>query len=64
MHPAEEFARIKAEIAQLKARSDVLRQRFIEDAGLRRTNRVEVVVKQQRRRTFLREKLPRHILAD
>ena len=64
MHPADEFAQIKAEMAALKARADELRQSFIEDAGRRRSNRYEVVVKHQSRRTFLREKLPPHILAD
>ena len=64
MHPADEFAQINAEMAELKARADKLRQSFIEDAGRRRSNRFEVVVRQQKQRQLLREKLPPHILAD
>lgn len=64
MHPADEFAHIKAEMARLKTRADELRQSFLEDAGRRRSNQFEVVVKNQNRRRFLREKLPPHILAD
>lgn len=62
MHPADEFAKIKAEMAALKARADVLRQGFIDDAKNRRSNGYEVVVRVQRRRKFLREKLPPYIL--
>lgn len=64
MHPADEFAQIKAEIAQLKARAEELRAGFLEDAARRRSNQYEILVKQQRRRRFLRERLPPHILAD
>lgn len=64
MHPADEFAQITAEMAQLKARADELRQEFISDASRRRSNRHEVIVRTHYRRTFLREKLPPHILAD
>lgn len=64
MHPADEFAQIKAEMAALRARADELRQAFIEDDSRRRSNRYEVVVRTQHRRTFLREKLPPYILAD
>lgn len=64
MHPADEFAKIKAEMAQLKARADELRQTFLEDDSRRRSNRHEVIVRAQHRRIFLREKLPPYILAD
>ncbi len=64
MHPADEFAQIKAEMTRLEARADELRQSFIEDARRRRSNRHEVVVQTQNCRKFLREKLPPHILAD
>lgn len=64
MHPADEFAQIKAEMSRLKARADELRQGFIDEARDRRSNRYEIVVKTQNRRKFLREKLPPYILAD
>jgi len=64
MHPADEFAQIEAVMASLQARADELRRSFIADADRRRSSRHEVVVKTQRQRTFLREKLPPHILAD
>lgn len=64
MHPADEFAQIKAEMRRLKARADTLRQGFIDGANHRRSNRHQVVIETQCRRKLLREKLPPHILAD
>ncbi|MEL7462042.1 MAG: hypothetical protein AAFX45_09955 [Pseudomonadota bacterium] len=63
MDPVEEFARIKNEIKALKAREQELRQGFLDGARLR-SNAHEVVVKTQKRKVFLRDRLPGSILDD
>ena len=64
MHPADEYAKISAEIRRLKARQSTVRAALIENAQERRSNRHEVTVKNVTRRVFLRDKLPAHILQD
>ena len=64
MDPLEEFYKIKAEIKQLRGRYQELRSKFLSGETDLRSNRFEVVVKTQNRRTFLRDKLPAQILED
>lgn len=63
MDPVDEFARIRAEIRKLKSREQELRQTFLQGGRLR-SNSHEVVVKTQKRRVFLRDKLPAAVLQD
>ena len=64
MHPADEYARLKSEIRVLEARAKALRDRFVLGRAPCVSNAVEVVVENRTRRVFLRDKLPREILAD
>jgi hypothetical protein len=64
MHPVDEFARLKAEIRELETKAAVLRDGFLNPATPRRSNRFEVVVKIQTRRTFKKDLLPPEILTD
>lgn len=64
MHPVDEFARLKAEIRGLEARAAALRGRFLDPSQPRRSNRYEVLVRSQTRRTFKKDLLPPEILND
>lgn len=64
MDPVDEFARLKAEIRRLQDRADALRAGFLQPGVRLRSNRFEVTVKRQKRRVFLKERLPGHVLAD
>ena len=64
MDPVDEFARLKAEIRRLQDRGDALRAGFLQPGVRLRSNRFEVTVKRQKRRVFLKERLPGHVLAD
>ena len=63
MNPVDEFARIRAELKTMKAREQELRHSFL-NGGRLRSNAHEVVIKTQRRRVFLRERLPAPVLND
>ena len=63
MDPVEEFARIKDQIKALKTREQELRQGFL-DGARRRSNAHEVTVKTQKRKVFLRDRLPPSVLQD
>ena len=62
MDPVDEFARLKAEIKVLEDRAQLLREGFLRPGARRRSNQYEVVVKQQTRKLFLRDKLPAEVL--
>lgn len=64
MDPVDEFARLKAEIRRLQDRAEVLREGFLRPGARLRSNRFEVTVKRQRRRLFLKDRLPEAVLAD
>jgi hypothetical protein len=64
MDPVDEFARLKAEIARLQARAEVLRAGFLAPDARLRSNRFEVTVRRQKRRLFCKDRLPPDILSD
>lgn len=64
MDPVDEFARLKAEIRRLQDRAEVLREGFLKPGARLRSNRFEVTIKRQKRRLFLKERLPEAVLAD
>ena len=64
MDPVDEFARLKAEIRRLQDRAEVRREGFLKPGARLRSNRFEVTVKRQKRRLFLKERLPEAVLAD
>lgn len=64
MDPVEEFAWLRDEIRRLEDRAQVLRAGFLKRGTRLRTNRFEVVVRQQTRRVFQKDRLPAHILND
>ncbi|MEM1386311.1 MAG: hypothetical protein AAF626_01030 [Pseudomonadota bacterium] len=64
MHPADELAHVRKEIARLRARADHLRAGFLSGALPCRSNAREVVVTQKAQRVFRRDRLPREILDD
>ena len=68
MHPVDEFAALKAEIGRLQDRAAALRRDFLDNGpaarfGLR-SERHEVLVREQFRRSLLPDRLPEHILDD
>ena len=64
MDPVEEFARLKREVTERRARMEQLRARFLEPGARLVSNSHEIVVREQDRRVFLRDRLPHHILRD
>lgn len=64
MDPIEEFAAIKHQIRVPEERAAVLRAQFLEPGVRLRSNRHEVVVRDQSRQVFLRDKLPAEVLAN
>jgi hypothetical protein len=64
MDPVAEFARLKDEIRRLEDRAQLLRAGFLQPGARLRSNRFEIVVKQQWRRVFHKDRLPDHILSD
>ena len=62
LHPADELAWIGATVRKLKLRESELRQEFLTGRATPAGDRFEAVVREQRRRTFLRDRLPRKIL--
>lgn len=64
-HPreiADELAGIRSEINALKIREQMLREVVLSDPDSHAGQRHEVVVKKQKRRVLLRDRLPAHIL--
>ncbi|MGR3805314.1 hypothetical protein [Marinibacterium profundimaris] len=64
MHPADEFAEIRSQIARLEARSKALRAAFLSGAVPLTGKQAEIVVARRSQRTFQRSRLPEHILAS
>lgn len=64
MDPVDEFARLRAEIRRLQDKADALRDGFLKPGARLRSNRFEILVKRQKRRVFLRDRLPEAVLAD
>lgn len=64
MDPVDEFAWLKVEIRRLQDRADVLREGFLKPGARLRSNRFEVTVKRQKRRVFMKDRLPDHVLAE
>ena len=64
MDPVDEFAWLKAEIRRLQDRAEVLREDFLKPGARLRSNRFEITVRRQKRRLFLKERLPETVLAD
>lgn len=64
MDPVEEFARLKTEIRLLEDRAQALRDGFLKPGARLRSNRLEVVIKHQKRRVFQKDRLPEQVLAD
>jgi hypothetical protein len=64
MDAVDEFARLKAEIKRLQDRAEVLREGFLRPGARLRSNQFEITVRRQKRRVFLRERLPEAVLAD
>ena len=63
-HPADELGDLRADIRRLKAREAELRERFIASGATVRGDETEVIVRRQRRRVLLRDRLPPQILQD
>ena len=59
---ADELAGIRSEINELKAREKMLSEVLLSDPDSHAGQRHEVVVKKQKRRVLLRDRLPAHIL--
>ncbi|MEL6913721.1 MAG: hypothetical protein AAFP13_04415 [Pseudomonadota bacterium] len=64
MHPADEYARLKAVIRSLEARAKVLRDGFAAGQMPQRSEAMEVVVQRVERKVFLRDRLPPEVLGD
>ena len=64
MHPADEFAEISETIAQLTERRNALRAQFLNREVPLRSNRHEVLIRMQTRRTLDKARLPDAILRD
>ncbi|MEL7300517.1 MAG: hypothetical protein AAFM92_09065 [Pseudomonadota bacterium] len=64
MHPADEYARLKALIRSLELRAGELREDFLAGRAPRRSEDVQVLVQLSERKVFLKDRLPRTILDD
>ena len=64
MDPVDEFAKLRAEIQVLEGRAAVLRDSFLRPGVRLRSNGYEVVVTNQRRRLFQKDRLPASVLND
>lgn len=61
---ADELAGIRSEINALKRREQMLREVVLSDPDSHAGQSHEVVIKKQKRRVLLRDRLPAHILKD
>ena len=64
MDPVDEYARLKTEIKRMQDRLEVLREAFLRPDARLRSNQYEVQVRRQKRRVFLKDRLPPEVLAD
>lgn len=64
MDPVDEYARLKTEVRRLQDRLEVLREGFLRPGARLRSNQYEVQVRRQKRRVFLKDRLPAEVLAD
>jgi hypothetical protein len=64
MDPVDEYARLKTEIKRMQDRLEVLRETFLRPDARLRSNQYEVQVRRQKRRVFLKDRLPPDVLAD
>lgn len=64
MDPVDEYARLKTEIKRMQDRLEVLRETFLRPDARLRSNQYEVQVRRQKRRIFLKDRLPPEVLAD
>ena len=58
MDPVDEYARLKTEIKRMQDRLEVLRETFLRPGARLRSNQYEVQVRRQKRRVFLKDRLP------
>ena len=61
MHPADEFAQIRTQIAELEKRSKELREQFAKGHLPLTSGQTEIVVARRSRRSFQTKALPSHI---
>lgn len=64
MDPVDEYARLKTEVRRLQDRLEALREGFLRPGARLRSNQYEVQVRRQKRRVFLKDRLPQEVLAD
>ena len=64
MDPVDEYARLKTEVRRLQDRLEVLRETFLRPGARLRSNQYEVQVRRQKRRVFLKDRLPQEVLGD
>jgi len=64
MDPVDEYARLKTEVRRLQDRLEALREGFLRPGARLRSNRYEVQVRRQKRRIFLKDRLPQEVLTD
>lgn len=64
MHPADEYARLKEHIRLLEARAHALRHKFISGDAPLSSGIIEIQVKKQKRRVFIKDRLPDYILRE
>lgn len=64
MDPVDEYARLKTEVRRLQDRLEALREGFLRPGARLRSNQYEVQVRRQKRRVFLKDRLPADVLAD
>lgn len=63
-HPADELAKLRSEIRRLKARENDLRKVLLHGTCGLQGDDHHVVMQKQRRRVFLKDRLPQHVLSD
>lgn len=64
MHPADEYARLKEQIRLLEARAHALHHKFISGDAPLSSGMIEIRVKKQTRRVFIKDRLPDYILRE
>ena len=64
LDPVDAYAKLKSDIRDLEAQAAVLRESFLRPGAHLRSNRHEVVIRQQSRRTFQKDLLPVEVLND
>jgi len=63
-HPADELAELRMQIRRLKARENDLRKALLHGTCGLLGDDHRVVMHKQRRRVFLKDRLPQHVLSD